>query len=292
MARSSLPDFLIIGAMRSGTSSLAWYLRGHPQVCMSPTKEIHFFDRNFERGIDWYRAHFDCGSDRARGEATQTYMYDMDTPKRMSTVIPNARLIAVLRDPVDRAYSHYWLNRERGREPLTFSQAVAAEASRLANGGLTERFWYSYVDRGRYVHQLKRVVEYFPRDRLHVLLFDDLRDAPIAAYRSICRFLEIDDDPIPQRVGAAVNPHVAFRSLRVRNLAKRLPGRLAAAIGRLNNKRSSYPPLDPAIRNELVERLRPDLVGLQSWLGRDLSTWLDVKTVWQEQGDLPRKERS
>jgi hypothetical protein len=269
-----LPNFLIIGAMRSGTSSLAWYLRGHPQVCMSAQKEVHFFDRNFERGVDWYRGFFDCAHPgHAVGEATQTYMYDPQAVENMSTVVPGARLIAILRHPVDRAYSHYWLNRERGREPLSFSGAITAEPSRLSNGSLNERFWYSYLDRGRYVHQLRRVCTHYPRERLLVVLFDDLRDDPVGTYRSICRFLGIDDSVVTARVGAAVNPHLAFRSRRIRALAKRFPRPLASAIARLNNKRTSYPALDPSTREELLTRLGPDTSELQTWLGRDLSAW-------------------
>jgi hypothetical protein len=270
----ALPNFLIIGAMRSGTSSLARYLRAHPEVCMGTQKEVRFFDRNFDRGVDWYRGHFPCDHrGHAIGEATQTYMYDGRALERMFSVVPDARLIAILRNPVDRPYSHYWLNRERKREPLDFADAIAEEPQRLSNGSLNDRLWYSYLDRGRYARQLPQVCEHYSREKLLVLLFDDLRDSPSETYRTICRFLAVDDGFQPSNIGAVVNPYVKVRSVRVRSLSRRLPRRLAHAVGRVNTRGSSYPPMEPSLRSELVSHFEADNAALEEWLGRELAAW-------------------
>jgi Sulfotransferase domain len=269
-----LPNFLIVGAMRSGTSSLARYLRAHPDVCMATQKEVRYFDRNFERGVDWYRAHFPCSQlNPAVGEATQTYMYDGKALERMASVVPGARLIAILRNPVDRAYSHYWLNRERQREPLEFREAIEAEPERIANGDLNQRLFYSYLDRGRYARQLSRICELYSREKLHVILFDDLCSSPREAYQSICRFLGIDNAFIPPNLGDVVNPYVSVRSVKVRNITRGLPRRFANAVGRINSRVGSYPPLDPSMRAELLARFESEIKALEEWLGRRIPAW-------------------
>jgi hypothetical protein len=131
-----LPNFVIIGAPRSGTTSLAHSLSQHPEVFVTmQVKELHFFDTNFDRGLDWYRQQFsgaDAAAAKAAGEATPTYMYDETAMSRMAETVPDARLIAILRNPVDRAYSHYWMNRSLDREDLLFPVAIETEAERLA----------------------------------------------------------------------------------------------------------------------------------------------------------------
>lgn len=268
-----LPRFVIIGAMRSGTSALNRYLDAHPDVFMSPKKEIHFFDANFDRGLDWYGRHFVGAAPRQIiGEATPSYMYFDDAIARMADVLTNPRLIAILRNPVDRAYSHYWLRRAIGRETLTFEEAIAAEPERLRLGD--PRSAAPYLDVGRYHRQLRSVHDHFPLDSVLVVVFEHLRDDPIASYRSICRFLQIDPSLVPSNVGDRVNKHVTFRSLRIRRLAHRLPKPAGRIVGRLNTRRgAAYPPMDPSLRAELLDRFKEDNEQLAAWLGLDLSVW-------------------
>lgn len=273
-ASGGLPNFLIIGAMRSGTTSLARYLGAHPDVFVAQDKELHFFDLNRDRGLDWYRAQFTgAEGERMVGEATQTYMYDGEAVDRMASDLPDAKLIAILRDPVKRAYSHYWQNHARGTEPLSFPDAIAAEPERLASSDKQSRFFFSYVDRGLYVRQLRRICEHYPRASLHVLLFEDLRDAPAEAYRSACAFLGVDDDFLPPNIGVPINRYVSFRSVKLRALGKKLPRALRRAVGRLNTQEASYPPMDPGVRAELRQRFAADNAALETWLDRDLSEW-------------------
>lgn len=272
--RRDLPNFLVVGAMRSGTTSLIRYLRSHPQVFVAPHKELHYFDFNFGEGTDWYRNNFvDAGDHVAVGEGTPNYMYIEEAPPRIAALIPDARLVAILRDPVERAYSHYWHNRAIGREELDFASALAAEADRIASEDPHARAYWSYVDRGRYLGQLEAICRLFPRESLHVLLFDDLRDEPARAYRSVCRFLGVDEGHVPPELGSAVNSFVAFRSRRIRSLTRRLPKGAGRVLGRLNARDESYPAMPADVRANLHERLHGDNAALATWLGRDLSPW-------------------
>jgi hypothetical protein len=268
-----LPNFLIIGAMRSGTTSLARYLDAHPDVYLAPTKEVRYFDRHHDEGLEWYRSHFAGAGDASLvGEATQTYLYDPQAMQRMAVTVPHARLIAILRDPVDRAYSHYWLNKAREREPLSFLDALDAEPERLARGDLDSLYFYSYVDRGRYARQLERLEAHYERGCVLTLLFDDLRDHPDTTYDQVLRFLEARAFT-PPNLGRAVNSYTAFRSVRLRRLARRLPGRARDAVGRVNAHQEQYPPLEPAVRAEVAARFVEDNASLAARLGRDLSSW-------------------
>jgi hypothetical protein len=280
-----LPNFLLVGAMRSGTTSLFDFLRSHPQVVVALTKETHFFDVNFDRGLHWYTSQFiPREGAHAFGEASQTYMYDGAAAHRMAEAVPDAKLVAILRDPADRAYSHYWLKRSHGRETLGFREALAAEQDRIDGGSLRDRFAYSYVDRGRYVYQLRRLASLFPRTRIHVLLLDDLRGDASETLARLNRFLGIEDVPISPGSDRPVNAFQEFRSLRMRrftNRLKRRPGSAASfavsVLGRLNRRRSHYPPMHPDDREHLGELFRQDNERLAQWLGRDLGAWTGMR---------------
>ncbi len=155
-----LPNFVIIGAPRSGTTSLSAYLGTHPQVFMSREKELHFFDRRFHRGIEWYARQFARAKGKIGiGEATPRYMYGAEAIARMYELLPETKLIAILRNPVDRAYSHYWHFRARGWEPLDFARAIAAEERGEQDHSRTRR---SYLEDGRYLKYLRVVCESAP----------------------------------------------------------------------------------------------------------------------------------
>lgn len=265
---------MIVGAMRSGTTSLARHLGAHPEVFVAPQKEVHFFDRNFHRGLSWYREQFKASKDEpAVGEATQTYLYDEQAIARVADVFPDIKMIAILRNPIDRAYSHYWHNRSRGRENLGFAEAIAAEPGRLRSGSLEDRYRYSYMDRGRYAQQLARLSRLFPSDAVHLLIFEDFQKSPLDVYRDVCTFLGVRETFEPPAIGRSINSFATFRFLWVREIAKRLPGRARNMVGRLNTRSSSYPPLDPEIRVELKRVFAPDIDAVSAWLGRDVSDW-------------------
>lgn len=269
-----LPTFLVIGAMRSGTTALSAYLRAHPEVFVSRQKELNFFDTYFDRGIEWYAKWFeDAKGFAAVGEATPSYMYAEEAGARMGSVLPDAKLVVMLRNPVDRAYSHFWLNRSRGLEDLEFAQAIEAEPRRLAEGGWKARFGKSYLDRGRYLPQLRRVCEYYPRSALHVALFEDLSREPLTTFASICRFIGVDDTVVPPRLGQAQGGYRVHRSKLLHRASKRFPETMRRTVRKWNSRPSSYPAMDADIRAELLSRFARENKALEVWLGMDLSAW-------------------
>jgi hypothetical protein len=219
-----LPDFLILGGQRCGSTSLYTMLGEHPQVMEASHKEVHFFDNNHLRGEDFYRRVFPLrahaaarerylGNRVVTGEATTYYLAHPAVPERVAALLPEARLIAILRDPVDRAHSHYQLSVRAGREPLSFEEALAAEPQRLAGEhqrlledpsyrGYAHRY-HSYRTRGHYLEQLEAWWEHFPPRQLLVLRSEDMFAEPAAVYRQAAAFLGLEPDP--RRTFAARN---------------------------------------------------------------------------------------
>jgi hypothetical protein len=207
-----LPTFVIAGAQKAGTTSLFGYLRDHPQSAPSLTKEVHYFDRRFRCGESWYRMHFPLSATaertsssaplKATFESSPYYMFDPRVPERMQRLLPDVKVIFLLRNPASRAFSHYQHSRRRGREPLTFEAAIAAEPARLA--GEHERLLaepdyqslahqrYSYLSRGIYVDQLTRWQAYFPPEQLLILQSEQMFREPAATLAEVLDFLELD----------------------------------------------------------------------------------------------------
>jgi hypothetical protein len=202
-----LPQFLIIGAARAGTTSLYSYLVRHPSVSAPTHKEIHYFDLNFERGRSWYRRHFPLdvpgiGHGAVSGEASPYYLFHPAVAARVQQSLPDAKLIALLRNPIERAYSQHQLASRHGRETLSFEEAISAEPERLA--GEAERMrsdrryesfahrHHTYLERGLYAEQLERWYEQFPRSQIFVLKSEDFFLDPKAAYRDVLDFLHLE----------------------------------------------------------------------------------------------------
>jgi hypothetical protein len=200
-----LPSVLVIGAQRGGTTSLFNYLAQHPDVLPPLGKEIHYFDFHYGRGVEYYRGRFPYRH-RLRGgsltlDATPYYMMHPLAPPRAARLLPGARLIAVLRNPIDRAFSHYQHEVRGGRESLSFAEALDQESDRLA--GEEERLrsepgyysWnhhrYAYTGRGLYLEQLRRWLQYFPRSQLLVVQSEWLFRDPAAATAAVQRFIGV-----------------------------------------------------------------------------------------------------
>jgi hypothetical protein len=273
-AERRLPDYAIIGAMKSGTSSLRAALATHPESFCA--RETHFFCENFERGIDWYLERFaDAGDVRRLGEKTADYLYNAGALSRMKETIPGAQLIVMLRDPVDRAYSNYWHERRLGRETLSFADAVAAEPERLANG---ERH-FGYLDMGRYLPQLERLTTLYPRGAIQVTIFEDFSESPASSFASVCRFLGIDDTMVPEALNVRHNQYVSAKRpwlvplLRKQWFRDRLPAPIRRRIWGQMWKPAEYEPLDPALRRELAAGFTADNASLARWLGVDRMRW-------------------
>ena len=197
-----LPDFLILGAQKAGTTALYAYLRWHPQITGPSFKEVSFFDRHYARGERWYRAHLPIRRGGIAGEASPSYLFHPLAPERVARMLPDVRLIALLREPVGRAFSHYQHEVALGRESLSFEDAVAQESERMQ--GEVERmlrepeyfshaWWnYTYLARGRYAEQLERWFAAFPREQLLVLLTDELAADTSGTYGRVLDFLGVE----------------------------------------------------------------------------------------------------
>ena len=195
-----LPGFLILGAQKAGTTALYAYLRWHPGITGPAWKEVSYFDRHYRRGVRWYRGHFPLRpGERLVGEASPGYLFHPLGPERVRATVPDAKLIALLRDPVDRALSHYHHEVALGREPLTFEEAIEAEPERTRGeeerlarepGCFSHAWWdYTYLARGRYAEQLERWLAVFPREQLLVVASDELAVEPRETYARVLEFL-------------------------------------------------------------------------------------------------------
>ena len=204
----ALPDFVIIGAGKSGTTSLYDLLIRHPHVEGAAMKELRYFNQHFEKGIEWYRSQFSPprwkdGCRTIAGEATPGYLFGIDVPKRMAEVVPQVCLIALLRNPVDRAYSHYHHAVRTAREARTFEEAVDAEKEWLlgAEDGASERephtgagrARFEYLKRGIYVDQLLRWSEFFDKDQMLVLKSEDFFEREPETLKRVLDFLGLPD---------------------------------------------------------------------------------------------------
>ncbi len=249
-----LPDFLVVGAAKCGTTSLFDWICTHPMVARPmtdgmPRKELLFFDYNFHRGADWYRKHFPLEATRREfeaehgrpfitGEATASYLTGYWVPERVRRVVPEVKLIVTLRNPIDRAFSAFQMSRrERLEECESFEQAIALEGERLA--GELERVhsdprynpplppplgYWSYLQRSRYAEHVARWLEVFPREQMLFLRFEDIVADPSGALERAHSFLGLPPHP-------------------------------AGELRKLNA--GSYEAMSPQTRAELVEYFRP-----------------------------------
>jgi len=218
--RRALPSCLIIGAAKSGTTSLYSYLGQHPNILRGYSQEVHYFDGgldpkrdSYARGERWYRKHFPLIDDMGEGDVTfessPLYLYNPLAAERIFGLLPEARLIALLRNPTERAISHYFHERRRGREPLELDAALAAEEARLrpalARGDFKDAAFIhlSYKKRGLYCEQIERFRQYFPDDQIMIVGHEELFADPQSGLRRIFAFVGVDPDfAVP-----ALRPH-------------------------------------------------------------------------------------
>ena len=298
-----MPNFLLIGAAKAGTSAIYDYIDQHPQIYMSPEKEPMFFafegeKPNFSGPGDDHSSNYYSVTDltayqnlfkgvstqKAIGEASALYLYHPKAPERISHYIPDAKLIAILRDPVKRAYSNFLHLVRDSREPLTnFTEAMQQEDSRIHNNW--EWFWH-YRHLGLYSEQIQRYLERFSQDKIRIYLYEDFTKDPVGMLQNCFEFLEIDTTFVPD-MSAKVNVsgftknkalHNFLRQPNpIKNLAKVfLPTKLAKRMkASVQNQNLVKPELSDEVRQELIETyFKDDILKLQDLIGRDLSAWL------------------
>jgi Sulfotransferase domain len=251
----TLPDFIIIGAQKCGTTFLYQLLAQHPYMRPAFAKEVHYFDLNFRKGDNWYRSYFPLQMRSSRkyitGEASPYYLFHPHAPRRASAVVPDAKLIVLLRNPVDRAYSHYQHQVKRvkreARETLTFEEAIEAE-KRILPGEVRKMLqdeYYesssyrsrSYLSRGVYIDQLLLWSSLFQRKQMLILKSEDLFNDTTNALERMLDFLEI--------------PHWTPETYLIPN-------------------KREYTGLSPLIRQRLDEYYKPHNQRLYEYLGVDL----------------------
>lgn len=299
----SLPTFLVIGAAKSGTTSLYHYLGQHPDIFVSPVKEPGFFafeghDLNFEgpgdhwmrqtvtTTMDAYLSNFkDVTVEHAIGECSPVYLYSANAPQRIRLHIPNAGLIAILRDPVERAYSQFLFFVQCGREPLRdFEAALASEEERIAGNWA---WGWHYTQVGFYYEQLRRYYDLFDPAQIKILLHEDLNDDPRTMLKNTFRFLGVDE-AFKADLGTRYNPTNVHRS-RTLEAMWRQPNPIRSALKAVTTPviRSALAKSRwfirltrhrPTLSDETARRLallyRDDILRLQDLIDRDLSAWL------------------
>jgi len=265
-----MPDFLIIGGQRCGTSSLYYYLTEQHGISSAATKEVHYFDDFFARGIDWYRAQFPTKAYKyyvehirnqhfVTGEASPYYIFHPHAPRRISAVLPHIKLILLLRNPIDRAYSQHWLEVKGKYETLSFEEVIKCEQERIAGERekmLNDEHYqsfkhrrYTYLTRGLYIDQIEYWLNYFPRDQFLFLKTEDLYKNPASIVRQSLEFLGI---PCKE-----IDTNRAYKKYKVPSITG-------------YKTKDSAPKMNPTTRRYLVEHFKPNNLRLYEFLGRDL----------------------
>ncbi|HEX8419260.1 MAG TPA: sulfotransferase [Sphingomonas sp.] len=284
MPVSQLPEFIVIGAVKGATTWIAHQLRQHPQLWL-PDAEPHYFSTRYEHGLDWYAGLFDAApAGRIVGEKSADYLASPDAPARIAAVLPKVRLIAQLRDPVERAYSDYCMLFRRGEVDGDLRRYL------LRPDGAGARF----LDGGRYADHLDRWFANFPRSAVKVLLYDDVCSDPETVIHEVCTHIGVETHLAPAELASRRNdsraeplPLPLRRALKpirpmiepLRNIA--WLGRARAALA----KPVAYPPLTEEIRAMLRAYYRDDIGRLETLIDRDLSAWCGgVGTVARAMG--------
>lgn len=287
-------DFVGLGAARSGTSWIANVLRAHPQICISEPKEIRYFNRyempvahlrdkknkNFDKSMDWYLQRFRHAKDgQVCGEFSPIYLADAHAPARLHETLPDTRLIACLRNPVARAFSLYRLHVGNGQLPgISFEEALEREPV--------------YVDTGMYAAQLQRFLEFFDREQLHVMIFEELIRDTDTEFKRLFNFLDVEADVSIDYSSFHTNESAKRRSKKLHRAAFRTSQWLidhgfssvmtvlrSAGAHRLFNRINAAPPqakkvdLREETRAALAERFSDDIHALEGILGREITVW-------------------
>jgi hypothetical protein len=279
--RGALPNLIVIGAQKCGTSGLHYYLSLHPEVWMSRPKELNFFleERNWARGLEWYRGHFDADA-RVRGEASPNYTaypHHLGVAERMASVVPDARLIYLVRDPLERIAAHWVHNYAKRREKGTLRQTLMHPNT-------------TYLMRSQYHMQLQRFLAHYPRERVLVIDQDDLRTKRAATLRRVFEFAGADPE--------FTHPH--FQSERHQTARKSRATRLGARLERASRTRGGRvlprnlwlalderlpfrrpidrPDVRAALDDEVLSVLREDAARLREETGQEFASW----SIWEE----------
>lgn len=277
--KESMPDFICVGPGKTGTNTLFQCLLEHPSISLPEhVKGIRFFDKFYDRGIDWYAKFFDnCPDSSIKGEISETYFYNEKVPERIHKHLPDVKIIIVLRNPVERTFKAYLQLCKLGLMSGSFDDALKNH-----NNLISDNFYYTH---------LERFLRYFPRENMLIMLFDDLRDDQELFIKKIYNFLGVDNEFKPESLGVKFNPsglprfriinQLAFRTiwiLRELNLlpiierAKKSGLVRALLFKRLNDNEHQI--MSEETKEYLMDIYRDDINKLSGYLDRNLNDWL------------------
>lgn len=264
-------DFLIIGAAKCATTWLQWALMASPDVWM-PAPELHFFSREYDRGMGWYLDQFKERTDaRVIGEKSNSYLTQPHAAERIEAHLPGVRLIVQMRDPVARAYSDYCMLLRRGEVSADIREYL--DPDRAADG--------RFLADGRYAHHLKRFHDHFGRERILPLVYEDISSDPERHLDRVAQFLGLEAPPPVPETGRVKDRNTAIVPNRLRRLLLPVrpfidPLRDTLPIRLLRNavaRKINYPPLPGDLEEKLVEFYRDEIEELRRMTGCDLSKW-------------------
>jgi len=289
-----LPNFLCVGAQKSGTTTLFDLLKEHPEIYLPSCKEVHFFDieKNYKKGIIWYENTFFANwkGEKTIGEITPSYMYFDKVPERIRDMLgSDIKLIFMLRNPIDRAYSHYWMSFRRRYEKESFEKAIDLEPERLKKGEF-EQFHFSYIDRGFYAKQIKNYLKFFPKENMLFIIFEDFIKRMDKIFKEICHFLNVDPEFTPSKLNIKSNPDsiprfkivqdlIYSQNNYIKNLGKLiLPHKtvrnyIIKKIESWNLVPFTPPKMRELVREQLFKIFLSDIEELEKLINRDLSLW-------------------
>ena len=298
-----MPNFIVIGAGKSGTSSLHYYLAQHPEIFVCPVKEPRFFafdgarpgfsgpgDEQYNAQcvyeLDKYRALFaGVTTERAVGEISPRYLRSVKAADAIKKYVPDAKLVAILRNPADRAYSSYLMKVRDGLETESFPEALRLEAENARSNW----HWGDYAYVGYYFRHLKVYFDRFPRDQIRVCIFEEFIREPLGAMQDLFQFLDVDSTFVPDteqrhnESGIIRNPVLRMlwhKSRGIRGwIRPYCPTKLRHAAFQRVIRNLVKQPVPPEFRAELLQRYKPDIEKLEDLLRRDLSIWLTDRSV-------------
>jgi len=286
MSRIILPNFLIIGTVKSATTWLVKCLNSHPQIYIPP-KEIHYFSRFFSKKLTWYYRHFTrVKHNQIIGENSNTYLASKEVPLRIKKLIPQVKLIVSLRNPVERAYSDYCMNFEKGWVSADIGAYMDPHIHNL-------KMDIPFLYRGLYAKHLNRYFRYFEKSQIKILLYDDLVRNKQKFIKNVYEFLGVNIQKLPVNINTPVNirrlrtypkwfksflsvietisvkiPYTYFflRGLSSRSLIRKIKEAMVF-------RSMEYPPLSDELKRKLIDFFKPDIRELESLIDRDLSNW-------------------
>lgn len=284
MNNSILPNFICIGAQKSGTTTLYDILRQHPEVFLPANKELHFFDDdfNYQKGMNYYKNFFaDAIGYRAVGEITPAYLYFEKCPQRIyNTLGGDIKFIIILRNPVERAFSHYLMSYKRGYENKNFHKAVLEEKNRI-NSDYFAKSHFSYIDRGYYSKQIQNYFTFFSTENIKILIFEDFLQDKQNVVSSILEFLNVKSTRLKIEIksNAAGNYPILLKKLLLseskmkKRISSKMPANFKNNIKRILSTKAPFELTYEEKKFYYNKFFRKEIDELENLINKDLSKW-------------------